>query len=176
MAKFNDKNLVPDFGNDSEENSLVWNTKLVEDLIDKVENGGLSLENVANPFHGRDTDLRRGKVPFELTQLEFKELIKCKNDVVYFANTYAKLLTPDGTVNITLYPPQEQMLKNYVNNKLCVTLGSRQIGKCIDFCSTVETKEYGEIPVFQLWYNTIQEKTALDYIKYGLYWCYWKLS
>lgn len=59
-----------------------------------------------------------------------KEIVKCKRDIVYFANTYFKILSlNDGIVNIKLYPKQEEMLKFFKNEKRCIVVSSRQSSK-----------------------------------------------
>lgn len=59
-----------------------------------------------------------------------REIVKCKRDIVYFANTYFKILSmKDGIRTIKLYPKQEELLKFFKNEKRAITLSARQSGK-----------------------------------------------
>ena len=106
----------------------IWNTKLVDELLDKVENFGLDLSKAKNPFFDKNPTLRRGRTAFQMTNLELSEFKKCRKDIIYFANKYVQLMTPNGIGPIELYPYQETMLLNYQHNKNNIVVGSRQIG------------------------------------------------
>ena len=59
-----------------------------------------------------------------------REIAKCKKDIVYFANTYFKILTlNEGIRTIKMYPKQEEMLKFFKNENRCVVLSARQSSK-----------------------------------------------
>ena len=59
-----------------------------------------------------------------------REIVKCKRDIFYFANNYFKILTLDkGTVNIKLYPKQEELLKFFKDEKRAIACCPRQSGK-----------------------------------------------
>ncbi len=58
------------------------------------------------------------------------EIAKCKRDIIYFANTYFKILTMDkGIVQIKLYKKQEELLKFFKDENRCIVLSARQSGK-----------------------------------------------
>lgn len=70
------------------------------------------------------------------------EIIKCKNDIIYFANTYFKIISPGrGLHQIEVYDKQEDMLRHMVDNDRSISLASRQVGKTT--CYTI----------FSLWYT-----------------------
>lgn len=182
MGLFNNKDLVPTFGDefsnenkDAEFESQVWNTELVDDLIEKVENHGLDLNKIKHPFFEKDINLRRARIAFQLSDFELSEFKKCRKDIVYFANTYVKLMQEHGIDNIKLYPYQVEMLKMYVNEKYSLVLGSRQIGKCINFNTHIDLLKE-KVKVYKLYFRNLKEKTIFDKIKYSLYWCYSKLE
>jgi hypothetical protein len=80
-----------------------------------------------------------------LTQSEYQrrvnEIIKCKNDIIYFANTYFKIISPGkGLHQIELYPKQEEMLKHMANEDRAIILASRQVGKCFSFITPVKIR------------------------------------
>jgi len=122
--QFSDIN-EPDF------DSTIWTTELVEDLRDKVQNAGLSLSDVRHPFFMNDISIRRGNTSFQYTEEEINEFKKCKKDIIYFANTYVKVMQEHGIDHITLYPYQETMLLNYKKDRYNIVVGSRQIGKTV---------------------------------------------
>lgn len=59
-----------------------------------------------------------------------REIVKCKRDIVYFANTYFKILSmKDGIRTIKLYPKQEDLLRFFKDEKRAICLSARQSGK-----------------------------------------------
>jgi hypothetical protein len=134
---FLDKDFAPTFGEEfsniekPEFDSEIWTTELVDDLMEKVEQFGLDLNKTKNPFFDKNPALRRGRVAFQMSNMELSEFKKCRKDILHFANTYVQLMTPDGIDHIKLYPYQEEMLLNYQNGKNNIVVGSRQIGKTV---------------------------------------------
>jgi hypothetical protein len=58
------------------------------------------------------------------------ELLKCKRDIVYFANHYFHIINLDtGLGLIELYPKQEELLRFMADEKRTIVLASRQTGK-----------------------------------------------
>jgi len=58
------------------------------------------------------------------------EMIKCKSDIVYFANTYFNIINLDtGLGVITLYNKQEDLLRFMANENRSIVCASRQSGK-----------------------------------------------
>jgi hypothetical protein len=107
----------------------VWNSTLVEDCIRKIENGDI-LQG-GTPFHEGDIDFRSADIIYEYSEEEIKEIARCANDIVYFANKYCVSMTDEGIRKITLRPYQEDILRHYQNNRWIVFLASRQIGKTV---------------------------------------------
>lgn len=64
------------------------------------------------------------------TQHELEEYIKCRDDPVYFAETYFKIIDVDkGLMPMTLYPFQKEAARAYLTHrKICLNT-SRQVGK-----------------------------------------------
>lgn len=59
-----------------------------------------------------------------------REIVKCKKDIIYFANTYFKILSmSDGIRTIELYPRQKELLKFFKDEKRAICLSARQSGK-----------------------------------------------
>ena len=103
----------------------IWNTKMVEEVRDKIVNGETVLGG--NPFHAVDIDFRAGDLIFDYSEEELKEIARCATDIVYFANKYCVSMTDDGVQKITLRPYQEKVLRAYQENRWIVFLASRQI-------------------------------------------------
>ena len=57
-------------------------------------------------------NLKKANVKVEFTQENIEEFIKCKDNPVYFAKNYIKIVSLDeGLVNFNLYPFQEKLRK-----------------------------------------------------------------
>jgi hypothetical protein len=182
IEKFKNKDMVPTFGTEfnddnQEENfdSQIWNTELINELIQKVEEYGLDLNKVSHPFFEKNITLKRARTAYQLTDEELAEFKRCKKDIVYFANTYVKLMQEHGIDNVKLYPYQEEMLKMYQDNRYNCVLGSRQIGKCVNFDTEIQTA-FGKTKIYKIWYRNLNNKTIFDRLKYILYKLYCKLS
>lgn len=74
--------------------------------------------------------LKKANEQFDYTGDLLLELEKCRNDVLYFVNTYCQLQHPiHGSAPFTLRPYQIRVLKAFQENRLCIVLAARQIGK-----------------------------------------------
>ena len=81
-------------------------------------------------------------------EYEFRvnEIIKCKNDINYFAENYYTIVSVDrGKELIKLYPKQKDFIKCLGDNKRVVCLASRQAGKCVsgNTLVTIRNKKTG---------------------------------
>lgn len=81
--------------------------------------------------------LRAAGEKVQMTQFEIEEYVKCKNDIIYFAENYFYIQTIDeGRRIIQMYDYQKMILKSFVetpnNNRHICLLSGRQLGKtCI---------------------------------------------
>lgn len=111
---------------EEQEAAVVWSTKSIELAMQAIEEGqGLRL----SPFLKLDPNLRKANLLFQYTDEEIAEILKCRKDIVYFAETYVYLKTENGLKHIKLRRYQKQLLKNYQENRWCITLFPRQSGK-----------------------------------------------
>lgn len=77
-----------------------------------------------------NTHLKKVDSPVEWTEDLIKEYIKCKNDPVYFAKTYIKIVHVDrGLVPFEMYDYQEEIVDKITNNRRLAVLTARQSGK-----------------------------------------------
>lgn len=73
---------------------------------------------------------RGWEFPIEKIEEYAPEIIKCKNDIIYFAENYFYILNLDaGKQTIKLYPAQKRVLKKMMKNRMLVLCASRQVGK-----------------------------------------------
>ena len=74
--------------------------------------------------------LKKANVNIQFTPDQVKEFIKCKEDPVYFANNYIKIVSVDeGLVPFNIYPFQEKLIKNFHNHRFNICKMPRQSGK-----------------------------------------------
>lgn len=125
---------------------VTWSTEKVEKWKEDAENGIIKGKS---PFF-KSSDFRRANMPFMYTREEIAEIYRCKNDIIYYAETYCYIMTgTQGYKKVKLFPYQKKMLKNYMQNRFNVVLTSRQMGKTVT------------ASIFLLWYSTFHaEKTV----------------
>jgi hypothetical protein len=107
-------------------NKIVWSSETINKAISGINEGK---KLISNPFYENKTYLLKGDITFKHTEEEKEEWLRCKNDIIYFANKWCKLMTPEGIKNIVLRDYQIRYLKHLVDNRLSIMLSSRQSGK-----------------------------------------------
>lgn len=105
---------------------MVWSTPSLQAAIKGLEEGK---KLIANPFYEGNTKILKGDLVFQRSEEEINEWVKCKNDIVYFAEKYCKLMTPQGIQHITLRGYQKKYLKHLEKHRLSVYLACRQCSK-----------------------------------------------
>ena len=78
---------------------MIWSTESLNLAIKGLEEGK---KLKANPFYENNTRLLKGDLVFERTEEEIEEWKKCRDDILYFAEKYCKLMTPEGIQHIHL--------------------------------------------------------------------------
>ena len=85
---------------------------------------------MADTVYLGNPNLKKANVRVEFTQEQIEEFIKCKDDPVYFARNYLKIVSLDeGLVNFNLYPFQEKLVRNFHENRFNICKMPRQTGK-----------------------------------------------
>jgi len=75
-------------------------------------------------------NLKKANTPIEFTQENIEEYLKCKNDPVYFAMNYVKIVTLDeGLKSFAPYDFQEKLINNFHDNRFNICKMPRQTGK-----------------------------------------------
>ena len=115
----------------TEERQMVFNTKLVDEATDKI-NDGIVLKRYQNPWLKSEIGLKRSGITFRMTPEEQQDYIRCAVDIQYFTEKYCKTKREDGSVGpITLRDYQEEILNNFVQNRFNILMASRQVGKTV---------------------------------------------
>ena len=84
---------------------------------------------VDNVYLG-NPNLKKANTPIEFSEENIIEFLKCKDDPVYFAKKYIKIVSLDeGLVPFNLYPFQEKLVRNFHENRFNICKMPRQTGK-----------------------------------------------
>ena len=75
-------------------------------------------------------NLKKANTPIEFTKENVAEYLKCKDDPVYFAMNYVKIVTLDeGLKSFEPYDFQEKLINNFHDNRFNICKMPRQTGK-----------------------------------------------
>ena len=75
-------------------------------------------------------NIKKANTQIEFSEENILEFLKCKDDPVYFAKKYIKIVSLDeGLVPFDLYPFQEKLVNNFHNNRFNICKMPRQTGK-----------------------------------------------
>ena len=75
-------------------------------------------------------NLKKANTPIEFTKEQIEEFIKCKNDPVYFARNYIRIVSLDrGLVPFEPYEFQEKLISRFHENRFNICMMPRQTGK-----------------------------------------------
>jgi hypothetical protein len=92
-----------------------------------------------------NAQVKRDGVQQNFTAKEIEEYKKCMKDPAYFARKYCKVINLDkGLVPFDLYPYQEKMFAQFVQNRFNIVLACRQSGKSVS------------ASIYILWYAVFQ--------------------
>jgi len=82
-------------------------------------------------------NLKKANTQIEFTEEQVLEFLKCKEDPVYFARNYIKIVSLDeGLVPFNMYPFQEKLIQNFHDNRFNICKMPRQTGKsttCVSY-------------------------------------------
>ena len=109
-----------------------------------------------NPF------LKKPNQALSYTDHDIQEYIKCKNDIIYFAENYMTIIGDKGPQKFTLYPYQKKMLKMFVKNKFNIVTTARQAGKCCDINTPIRVKNKSTGEVLEMTIGEFYGHTKLD--------------
>ena len=106
--------------------------KILENTLIPVSDGtGIIQEPVdESQFYRGDKNIPKNNALFNFTPEMVKEIKRCHEDIIYFAEKYFTITNLDrGKEVIKLYTKQKQVLRSLMNNRFVCLLSSRQAGK-----------------------------------------------
>jgi hypothetical protein len=75
-------------------------------------------------------NLKRANTSIQFTEEQIIEFLRCKEDPVYFAKKYIKIVNvDDGLVQFKMWPFQERLVTNFHKNRFNICKMPRQVGK-----------------------------------------------
>ena len=105
---------------------VIWTTESLDAAINGLKEGK---KLVANPFYENNIKLLKDNLVFNRTKEEVEEWKKCAKDILYFAEKYCILMTPEGRQHIQLRDYQKRYLRHLEKNTLSIYLACRQCSK-----------------------------------------------
>ena len=92
---------------------------------------------MANDVYLGNPLLKKANTQIEFTKEQVEEYLKCREDPVYFAQNYVKIVTLDhGLQPFKTYDFQEKLINNFHNNRFNICKMPRQTGKsttCVSY-------------------------------------------
>ena len=86
--------------------------------------------------------LKKANTQIEFTEAQVIEFLKCKEDPVYFAENYIKIVNVDeGLVPFNMYPFQRKLIENFHNHRFNICKMPRQVGKMLSLDTPIPTPE-----------------------------------
>jgi hypothetical protein len=87
-------------------------------------------------------NLKRANTPIQFTEEQIIEFLRCKEDPVYFAKKYIKIVNvDDGLVKFNMWPFQERLVTNFHKNRFNIAKMPRQVGKALALDTPIPTPE-----------------------------------
>ena len=91
----------------------------------------------AQDFYLGNPNLKKVGTEIEFTQDQIQEYLKCKEDPVYFAMNYIKIISLDeGIVPFKMWDFQQELIRNFHENRFNIAKLPRQTGKsttCVSY-------------------------------------------
>jgi len=85
---------------------------------------------MSNNVYLGNPNLKKANTEIEFTQEQIAEFIKCREDPVYFAKNYIKIINVDeGLVGFDMWPFQEKLINRFHEHRFNICMMPRQTGK-----------------------------------------------
>lgn len=95
----------------------------------------------------KNPNLKKANELCEYAPDQVAEFERCMFDPVYFINNYVKIQHPaKGAVSFKLHDFQIRMIRAFQENKYCICLASRQVGKAVHVDTPIPTPN-GMVPI-----------------------------
>ena len=105
---------------------IIWTSDALDTAVNALAVGK---RLKVNPFYENEVKLLKADLVYERTDEEVEEWHRCRKDIIYFADKYCKMMTPEGIKHIQLRDYQRDYLEHLMNNRLSIFLSCRQSGK-----------------------------------------------
>ena len=104
-------------------------------------------------------NLKRANTAIQWTEEQIIEFLNCKEDPVYFAKSYIKIVSLDhGLVPFKMYPFQEKLVSNFHRNRFNICKMPRQTGKCFTINTKVKIRNKNTGEILELTIGELYEK------------------
>jgi hypothetical protein len=104
-------------------------------------------------------NLKRANTTIEWTEEQIIEFMRCKEDPVYFAKNYIKIVSLDeGLIPFDLFPFQEKLIQRFHENRFNICKMPRQTGKCFNINTKVKVKNKDTGEILELTIGELYEK------------------
>jgi hypothetical protein len=104
-------------------------------------------------------NLKRANTQIQWTEEQVIEFLKCKEDPVYFARNYIKIVSLDhGLVPFKMYPFQEKLISRFHENRFNICKMPRQTGKCFNINTKIRIKNKKTGKILELSIGEFYEK------------------
>lgn len=130
-------NPVKEESGDVRAQRVIWTTGALDTAVNALAVGK---RLKVNPFYENEVKLLKADLVYERTDEEIEEWHRCRKDIIYFADKYCKMMTPEGIQHIELRDYQRDYLEHLMNNRLSIFLSCRQSGKCNSLITKVLCK------------------------------------
>lgn len=93
-------------------------------------------------------NIKRANIQINWSQQMLDEWVRCRDDIIYFAQNYCSIVHIDyGVIKVQLRDYQKDMLEVMFDNRMSIHNLSRQLGKCLtsDTCINIRNKYTGVI-------------------------------
>ncbi len=91
-----------------------------------------------NKIYRGNSLLKSSNTKTEYTKEQIQEIIKCKNDPIYFIENYVKIIHADkGLVNFELRDYQKEMVLSFHENRRTILATARRAGKSASVCGYI---------------------------------------
>ncbi|AFF28085.1 gp87 [Sphingomonas phage PAU] len=121
-----DPRLPFDSKEEQENASIVWSSRSI-DFVYNCINEGVGFRG--SPFYRGKPGIRNANLVYQYTEEELEEILKCMDDINYFAEKYVYLKAGKEVSKIKLRPYQKKLLAQYQKERFNIVLQARQTGK-----------------------------------------------
>lgn len=123
---------------------------------------------IEKDFYRDNPSLKRVGVHHEFEQWQKEELLKCKEDPIYFIRNYVKIISLDeGIILFNMHDYQEEMVRAFHENRFSIVRIGRQSGKCLKNKTILKlrnkkTNQIQDVTIGEFYEQQLQRKLNSD--------------